>query len=116
MLDALNSREHSALSTHERAHLDGRHHRCLLVAGLAARANPFLPPMRASVAYTVERWAARTLRCGSGWRVTAARAVGKAALISRSAPIPRCRAPRRAESPPRWDQYRGPRRRDQATV
>lgn len=83
MLDSLEADEQRALLAHERAHLGGRHHRFLLVTHLAARANPLLRPLRAAVAYSTERWAdedaARTL----GDRRAVARAVGKAALVSR---------------------------------
>ncbi|MER5687275.1 M56 family metallopeptidase [Streptomyces sp. NPDC002205] len=88
MLESLDSRERRALFAHERAHLFGRHHRYLLVAGLAARANPFLRPLRTSVAYTVERWADEDAALRVGDRRVTARAVGKAALISRAAPDP----------------------------
>ncbi|MFI9627007.1 M56 family metallopeptidase [Streptomyces sp. NPDC052042] len=82
MLAGLGSRERRALFAHERAHLVGRHHRFLMVAGLAARANPFLRPLRTSVAYTVERWADEEAARVVGDRRVTARAVGKAALIS----------------------------------
>ncbi|WP_335938147.1 M56 family metallopeptidase [Streptomyces sp. PTD5-9] len=87
MLAGLGSRERRALFAHERAHLDGRHHRFLLVAGLAARANPFLRPLRTSVAYTVERWADEEAARAVGDRRVTARAVGKAALISSGPPV-----------------------------
>ncbi|GAA5020420.1 M48 family metalloprotease [Streptomyces siamensis] len=86
MLAGLDSRERRVLFAHERAHLAGRHHRYLLLAGLAARANPFLRPLRTAVAYTVERWADEEAAAAVGDRRTAARAIARAALISRPAP------------------------------
>ncbi|MGD1217336.1 M48 family metalloprotease [Streptomyces krungchingensis] len=86
MLAGLTSRERRVLFAHERAHLTGRHHRHLLLAGLAARANPFLRPLRTAVAYTVERWADEEAAAEVGDRRTTARAIARAALISRPAP------------------------------
>ncbi|WP_256103609.1 M56 family metallopeptidase [Streptomyces sp. ODS05-4] len=86
MLDSLTGPERRALFAHERAHLDARHHRFLLLAQLAARANPFLRPLRTAVMYTTERWADEEAAARIGSRRTVARAVGKAALISRGAP------------------------------
>ncbi|MDT0439553.1 MULTISPECIES: M56 family metallopeptidase [Streptomyces] len=88
MLAGLDSRERRVLFAHERAHLTGRHHRFLLLAGLAARANPFLRPLRTTVAYTVERWADEEAARAVGDRRLTARAVAKAALVSRPAPTP----------------------------
>nr|WBO78918.1 M56 family metallopeptidase [Streptomyces sp. SBE_14.2] len=88
LLAGLRPAERRALFAHERAHLAERHHRFLLVTQLAARANPFLRPLRTAVSYTTERWAdeeaARTL----GDRRTVARAIGRAALVSRGTPAP----------------------------
>ncbi|MER8042915.1 M56 family metallopeptidase [Streptomyces sp. NPDC094032] len=86
MLDTLTGPERRALFAHERAHLDARHHLFLLTVQLAARANPFLRPLRTAVAYTAERWADEEAADRVGSRRTVARAVGKAALISRGAP------------------------------
>ncbi|MFI8519434.1 M56 family metallopeptidase [Streptomyces sp. NPDC085481] len=86
MLAALNSAERRALFAHERAHLTGRHHRHLLVVRLAARANPFLRPLRTAVAYTAERWADEEAAGEIGSRRTVARAIGRSALISVPAP------------------------------
>jgi Zn-dependent protease with chaperone function len=82
MLAALEPLERRALFAHERAHLDGRHHRYLLLAGLAARANPFLRPLRTSVAYGVERWADEEAASRVGDRRVTARAVARAGLLS----------------------------------
>lgn len=87
MLAALTSRERRALFAHERAHLTGGHHRFLLAVQLAARANPFLRPLRSVVAYTAERWADEEAAAKIGSRRTVAVAIGKAALISRGAPL-----------------------------
>lgn len=82
MMARLDSRERRALFAHERAHLSWRHHRFLLVAELAARANPFLRPLHSAVAYTTERWADEEAARVTGDRRLVARAVGKAALVS----------------------------------
>lgn len=88
LLDELDSAERRALFAHERAHLTGRHHRFLLAVQLAARANPFLRPLRTAVMYTIERWADEDAATRVGSRRLVARAVGKAALVSRGAPAP----------------------------
>ncbi|WP_228981182.1 M56 family metallopeptidase [Streptomyces sp. DH12] len=87
MLDRLNASERRALFAHERAHLAGRHHRFLLVVQLAARANPFLRPLRTAVTYTAERWADEDAAEEVGNRRLVARAIGKAALVTRGAPV-----------------------------
>ncbi|MFC9492046.1 M56 family metallopeptidase, partial [Streptomyces hydrogenans] len=87
MLAGLSSGERRALFAHERAHLDGRHHRFLLTVRLAARANPFLRPLRTAVVYSTERWADEEAAEAVGSRRTVARAVGKSALISRGSPV-----------------------------
>ncbi|MFJ3818541.1 M56 family metallopeptidase [Streptomyces sp. NPDC090056] len=86
MLAGLGSAERRALFAHERAHLNGRHHRHLLTVHLAARANPFLRPLRTAVAYTAERWADEEAAAEVGSRRTVARAIGKAALLAPRAP------------------------------
>ncbi|MFE7581955.1 M56 family metallopeptidase [Streptomyces gardneri] len=86
MLATLTGPERRALFAHERAHLTARHHRFLLTVQLAARANPFLRPLRTAVTYTTERWADEEAATRIGSRRTVARAVGKAALMSRGAP------------------------------
>ncbi|WP_329331891.1 M56 family metallopeptidase [Streptomyces sp. NBC_00663] len=88
LLAGLRPAERRALFAHERAHLAARHHRFLLVARLAARANPFLAPLRTAVAYTTERWADEEAARAVGDRRTVARAIGKAALASRGTPVP----------------------------
>jgi Zn-dependent protease with chaperone function len=88
MLECLDSRERRALVAHERAHLDGHHHRFLLAVRLAARANPLLLPLGTAVAYTAERWADEAAAGAIGDRKVMARAIGKAALVSRGTPVP----------------------------
>ncbi|MGW4199279.1 M56 family metallopeptidase [Streptomyces sp. NPDC005004] len=86
MLSRLAPAERRALFAHERAHLTARHHRFLLVVQLAARANPFLCPLRTAVSYTVERWADEEAAGAVRSRRTVARAIGRAALIAGVAP------------------------------
>ncbi|MEU1486867.1 M56 family metallopeptidase [Streptomyces sp. NPDC005752] len=88
MMDCLDARERRALVAHERAHLAGHHHRYLLVTQLAARANPFLLPLRTAVAYSTERWADEEAAYEVGSRRAVATAVGKAALFSHRPPGP----------------------------
>ncbi|MEV6542543.1 M56 family metallopeptidase [Streptomyces sp. NPDC051665] len=88
MLACLNAQERRALFAHERAHLTARHHRHLLIAQLAARANPFLLPLRTAVSYVTERWADEEAARSVGSRRAVARAIGKAALVSRGTPAP----------------------------
>ncbi|NEB96046.1 M56 family metallopeptidase [Streptomyces bauhiniae] len=87
LLTRLAARERRALFAHERAHLAGGHHRFLLLVQLAARANPFLRPLRTAVSYTVERWADEEAAGVVRDRQTVARAIGKAALVSRPHPV-----------------------------
>ncbi|MET9096325.1 MULTISPECIES: M56 family metallopeptidase [Streptomyces] len=90
MLAALDPAERRALLAHERAHLDGRHHRLLLATRLAGCVNPLLRPLQAALVYSTERWADEEAARVTGDRRLTARAVGKAALIS--APGPRAAA------------------------
>ncbi|MFJ9352675.1 M56 family metallopeptidase [Streptomyces mirabilis] len=82
LLRGLTSPERRALFAHERAHLTAAHHRHLLAVRLAARANPFLRPLRTTVVYTTERWADEDAARSVGNRTVVARAIGKAALLS----------------------------------
>ncbi|MEV6142285.1 M56 family metallopeptidase [Streptomyces sp. NPDC051992] len=86
MAECLDAWERRALIAHERAHLAARHHRYLLAAQLAARANPFLLPLRTAVSFSTERWADEEAACAVGDRRVVAVAVGKAALYSHRAP------------------------------
>jgi hypothetical protein len=89
MLGHLTPRERRALFAHERTHLAARHHRHLLLVRLAACTNPFLWPLRKAVAYTTERWADEAAAQAVGSRRVVARAIGKAALVSPTAPAAR---------------------------
>lgn len=80
ILRSLDAPERRALFAHERAHLAAHHHRYLLAVQLAARANPFLRPLRAAVEYATERWADETAAQTIGNRRTLARAIGKAEI------------------------------------
>ncbi|MBW8738131.1 MAG: M56 family metallopeptidase [Streptomyces turgidiscabies] len=88
LLACLEPAERRALFAHERARLAARHHRHLLAVQLAAHANPFLRPLRTAVTCTTERWADEEAAQRIGSRQTVARAIGKAALISRTTPTP----------------------------
>ncbi|MET4920924.1 M56 family metallopeptidase [Streptomyces sp. PSRA5] len=88
MLACLDPAEREALFAHERAHLAGRHHRLLLAVRLAGCANPLLRPLMSAVTYSTERWADEEAARVTGDRRTTARAVGKAALVSRHASAP----------------------------
>ncbi|OIK27788.1 M56 family metallopeptidase [Streptomyces malaysiense] len=89
MLGSLAARERRALFAHERAHLAARHHRHLLLVRLAARANPFLLPLRTAVAYSAERWADEEAARAVGSRRAVAHAIGRAALAAAGpAPAP----------------------------
>ncbi|MFF4147562.1 M56 family metallopeptidase [Streptomyces sp. NPDC001698] len=87
ILTGLSSAERRALFAHERVHLARRHHRFLLTVQHAARANPFLRPLRTAVTYCAERWADEEAATAVGSRRTVALAIGKSALISHGAPI-----------------------------
>ncbi|MCT2588835.1 M56 family metallopeptidase [Streptomyces sp. N2-109] len=112
MLDHLDADERRVLIAHEQAHLAARHHRFLLLTRLAARANPLLSPLRNAVTYSAERWADEEAAREVGSRRTVARAVAKAALVTRRAhasappafaepgPVPRRVAALLAPEPP----------------
>jgi Zn-dependent protease with chaperone function len=85
MLACLDTQEREALFAHERTHLTAHHHRFLLAAQLAARANPFLRPLKTAIAFSAERWADEAAAHTVGDRRLMARTVGKAALVSRPA-------------------------------
>ncbi|MFF5364229.1 M56 family metallopeptidase [Streptomyces scabiei] len=87
LLASLEPAERRALFAHERAHLAARHHRLLLAVRLAARANPFLRPLRTAVSCTAERWADEDAARAVGSRRVVARAIGKAALLSAGSPV-----------------------------
>ncbi|WP_030571061.1 M56 family metallopeptidase [Streptomyces aureocirculatus] len=87
LLDRLQPAERRALFAHERTHLAARHHRFLLVTQLAARANPFLLPLRTATAYTTERWADEAAAGAVRDRRVVALAIGKAALAPGPTPV-----------------------------
>ncbi|MFK0289218.1 M56 family metallopeptidase [Streptomyces sp. NPDC090442] len=86
MLRALPSAEREALFAHERAHLAGRHHLFLLTVALAAAWHPLLRGLRAPLAYALERWADEAAASRVGDRQLTARAIGRAALATRTHP------------------------------
>ncbi|MCX5386855.1 M56 family metallopeptidase [Streptomyces sp. NBC_00083] len=85
MLRTLEPAEREALFAHERAHLQGRHHLFLAVAELAGHCHPGLRPLRAPLAFALERSADEYAAAAVGDRGLAARAIGRAALASRAA-------------------------------
>ena len=86
MLASLSPSERSALLAHERAHLTRRHHLFVAVVDVLAGANPLLRPLSDVIHYTTERWADEVAARHVGDRSVVARAVGKAALVSRNHP------------------------------
>lgn len=88
MLRALTTAERRALLAHERAHLESRHDLIHCLAMLAVRLNPLLVPLRATLSYTIERWADESAVRDTGDRPAAARAIGKAALAARAGSRP----------------------------
>jgi peptidase M48-like protein len=80
MLAALPAEERAVLLAHEAAHLAHRHHAYLLVAELAAAANPLLRRPRRAVRQAVERWADETAAAEVGDRDLTARALARAGL------------------------------------
>lgn len=86
LLASLEPAEHRALFAHERAHLAGHHHRLLLATRLAGCVNPLLWPLLGALVYSTERWADEEAARVTGDRRLTARAVGRAALVSRPVP------------------------------
>jgi hypothetical protein len=80
MLAALDPDQRRALLAHERAHLDGGHHRLRAAVELAAAANPLLIPARRTVGYLCERWADESAVAEVGSRKLVADAIATAAL------------------------------------
>ncbi|MHC3430408.1 M48 family metalloprotease, partial [Streptomyces sp. DT18] len=77
MRECLTEREYAAVLAHERALLAGRHHGLLLVARLAACANPLRRPLVGALASGAERWADEEAARVVGARRVTARAVGR---------------------------------------
>ncbi|MFE4060992.1 M48 family metalloprotease, partial [Streptomyces sp. NPDC059096] len=94
MLRALEPAEREALFAHERAHLRGRHHLLLQAVELAALCHPALRALREPLGYALERTADEAAAAAVGDRRLAARAIGRAALATRSAPAPAAGRPR----------------------
>lgn len=80
MLRRLDAQERRALLAHERAHLELRHHRYLVVADIAAGSVPLLRPLRRAIRHATERWADERAARELGDRTTVARAICRAAL------------------------------------
>jgi len=85
MLTALDGDERRVVLAHERAHLQGRHHRLRAAADVCAALNPMLIPVREAVAYLVERSADEHAARVTGSRELVARALAKAALAGGAA-------------------------------
>jgi hypothetical protein len=80
LLSALRPGECAAVLAHEQAHLRLRHHLWIVVADLAAAANPCLRSTATAVAESVERWADEQAAIALGDRKLVARALARAAL------------------------------------
>jgi hypothetical protein len=84
LLAELGPGEVRALLAHERAHLRGRHHWFLTVAGVAVALNPLIRPVRTALEFALERWADEVAAADVGDRRLVATAVAKAALAGRA--------------------------------
>jgi Zn-dependent protease with chaperone function len=82
LLAELEPAEVRSLLAHERAHLRGRHHWFLVLAGAAHALNPLVLPLRAAAEFALERWADEDAVADVGDRRVVATAVAKAALAS----------------------------------
>ncbi|RLK53916.1 M56 family metallopeptidase [Actinokineospora cianjurensis] len=80
--ELLDDRQFRAVVAHERAHLDGGHHRLVWWARLAAVAHPLLRPVAKQVEYLVERAADEAAATAIGDREQVGRAIGHAALAA----------------------------------
>lgn len=87
MLEVLDEAEREAMMAHERAHIEHRHHRFLVLAGAAAAAVPLVAPIAKRVRFCTERWADEAAAEHTGDRAVVARAITRAALAgARPAP------------------------------
>jgi hypothetical protein len=86
MLRALTAPQRQAMLAHERAHLHGRHSVAMLMAQLAAAANPLLIPVRTAVGFLCERHADDAAASEVGDRVIVAEALAAAALAESGPP------------------------------
>lgn len=82
MRELLDEQQFSVLVAHERAHLDGDHHRLVWMGELAAVIHPLLRPVARKVAFLVERAADESAVAELGDRRQVARAIGAAALAA----------------------------------
>ncbi|MFD9333226.1 M56 family metallopeptidase [Streptomyces sp. NPDC060028] len=88
MLRTLAPDERAALLAHERAHLREHHHVFVAAVELAALCHPALHALREPLAYALERCADESAADAVGDRRLTARAIGKAALASRTTSRP----------------------------
>jgi hypothetical protein len=86
MREILTPSQYAALVSHERAHLDGGHHRLVWAVRLAAIMHPALRPLVRRVEYLVERAADERAATDLGDRRGVARAIGAAALAANGRP------------------------------
>ena len=87
MLDALDPAERRVLIAHERAHLEGHHHRFLMAADMAVAAMPLFAPLARQVRLATERSADEMAAAAMGGdRGLVARAIAHAALAGGPAP------------------------------
>jgi Zn-dependent protease with chaperone function len=84
LLRALTGDERRVVLAHETSHLQHRHAWWLLVADLAAAANPLLRPTARAAARCVERWADEDAATAIGDRRLAARSLARVALLTRN--------------------------------
>jgi Zn-dependent protease with chaperone function len=89
LLRALTSDERQVVVAHEASHLLHRHAWWLLVADLAAAANPLLRPTARAAARCVERWADEDAATAIGDRRLAARSLARIALLTRNPDLAR---------------------------
>jgi Zn-dependent protease with chaperone function len=84
LLQALTGDERRVVLAHETSHLLHRHAWWLLVADLAAAANPLLRPTARTAARCVERWADEDAATAIGDRRLTARSLARIALLTRN--------------------------------
>jgi hypothetical protein len=88
LLRNLDEDQRRAMFAHEQAHLCRRHHLYLLLANLAAVANPLLWRLPDAVTEATERWADEDAAIAVGDREILARALGRAALSNLPRTVP----------------------------
>lgn len=82
MREHLSAAQLDAVIAHERAHLDGGHHRLVAIADLACVAHPALWWVARHVGFLVERAADEQAARAVGSRRTVAQAIGRASLAA----------------------------------